>query len=148
MKVTPSWLTICEPIDCSPPGSSVHGILQPRILELVAIPFSRGPSQPLNTMEYYSAIIKNEIMSFVATWMDLGITIISKTSRERQISYDITYKWNLKNDINEPIYKTDTDSQMERTNLRLPKGKGGRGVKWGRSTRTYCIAQGTLVNTL
>ena len=61
--------------------------------------------------------------------MDLGITIISKTSRERQISYDITYKWNLKNDINEPIYKTETDSQMERTNLRLPKGKGGRGVK-------------------
>ena len=34
-----------QPIDCSPPGSSVHGILQARILECVAIPFSRGSSQ-------------------------------------------------------------------------------------------------------
>ena len=33
-------------MDCSPPGSSVHGILQGRILEWVAIPFSRGSSQP------------------------------------------------------------------------------------------------------
>ena len=33
-------------VDCSPPGSSVHGILQPRILEWVAISFSRGSSQP------------------------------------------------------------------------------------------------------
>ena len=32
--------TLCEPMDCSPPGSSVHRILQPRILEWVAIPFS------------------------------------------------------------------------------------------------------------
>ena len=35
----------------------------------------------------------------------------SKSDRERQISYDITYMWNLKNDTNEPIYKTETDSQ-------------------------------------
>ena len=34
--------TLCDPIDCSPPGSSVHGILQARILEWVAISFSRG----------------------------------------------------------------------------------------------------------
>ena len=33
-------------MDCSPPGSSDHGIIQARILELVAIPFSRGSSQP------------------------------------------------------------------------------------------------------
>ena len=35
-----------EPMDCSPPGSSVHGIFQARVLEWVAIPFSRGSSQP------------------------------------------------------------------------------------------------------
>ena len=39
-------LTLWDPTDCSPPGSSVHGILQARILEWVAIPFSRGSSQP------------------------------------------------------------------------------------------------------
>ena len=37
--------TLCDPIDCSPPVSSVHGILQARILERVAIPFSRGSSR-------------------------------------------------------------------------------------------------------
>ena len=38
-------LTLCDPRDCSPPGFSVHGILQARILEWTAIPFSRGTSQ-------------------------------------------------------------------------------------------------------
>ena len=37
-------LTLCDPMDYGPPGSSVHGILQARILEWVAIPFSRGSS--------------------------------------------------------------------------------------------------------
>ena len=41
-----SCLTLCDPTDCSPPGSSVHGIFQARILEWVAVPFSRGSSQP------------------------------------------------------------------------------------------------------
>ena len=35
-----------DPMDCSPPGSSVHGILQARTLEWIAIPFSRGSSRP------------------------------------------------------------------------------------------------------
>ena len=38
--------TLCDPMDCSPPGSSVHGILQARRLEWVAMPSSRGSSQP------------------------------------------------------------------------------------------------------
>ena len=44
--VTQSCLTLCNPMDYSPPGSSVHGISQTRILEWVPIPFSRGSSQP------------------------------------------------------------------------------------------------------
>ena len=42
--------TLCNPVNCSPPGSSVHGILQVRILECVTIPFSRGtfPTQGSN----------------------------------------------------------------------------------------------------
>ena len=43
--VTQSCPTLRDPMDCSPPGSSVHGILQARIVEWVAIPFSRGSSQ-------------------------------------------------------------------------------------------------------
>ena len=41
-----SCLTLCNPMDCSLPGSSIHGFLQARILEHVAMPFSRGSSQP------------------------------------------------------------------------------------------------------
>ena len=37
---------LCDPVDCSPPGSSVHGILQARILEWLAMPSSRGFSSP------------------------------------------------------------------------------------------------------
>ena len=44
--VTQSCLTFCDPVDCSPPGSSVHGILQARTLEWGAISFSRESSHP------------------------------------------------------------------------------------------------------
>ena len=41
-----SCLTLCDALDCRPPGSSVHGILQARIPQWAAMPSSRGPSQP------------------------------------------------------------------------------------------------------
>ena len=65
------------------------------------------------TMEYYSAIKKNKIMPFAATWMDLEIIILSevKSDTERQISHDITYMWNLKKGTNELIYKTEVESR-------------------------------------
>ena len=46
VKIAQSCPTLCDPVDCSLPGSSVHGILQARILEWVAISFSRGSSRP------------------------------------------------------------------------------------------------------
>ena len=46
MLVAQSCPTLCDPVDCSPPGSTVHGIFQARILEWVAISFSRGSSWP------------------------------------------------------------------------------------------------------
>ena len=45
-EVAQSCPTLCDPVDCSLPGSSVHEILQARILERVAISFSRGSSRP------------------------------------------------------------------------------------------------------
>jgi len=44
--VAQSFPILCDPMDCSPPGCSVSGIFQTRILEWVAISFSRGSSQP------------------------------------------------------------------------------------------------------
>ena len=45
-EVVQSCPTLCDPVDCSPPGSSVPGILQARVLEWVSISFSRGSSHP------------------------------------------------------------------------------------------------------
>ena len=42
VSVAQSYPTLCDPMDCSPAGFSVHGISQARILEWAAIPFSRG----------------------------------------------------------------------------------------------------------
>ena len=66
-----SYQTPSDPMDCSPPGSSVHGIFQARILA-------------------YSAIKKNEIMPFAATGMNLETVVLSEISQtKRNISYDI-----------------------------------------------------------
>ena len=45
------------------------------------------------SMEYYSVIKKNEIMSFLATWMDLEIIMLSEVRQRKK--YDITCLWNL-----------------------------------------------------
>ena len=71
-------------------------------------------------MEYYLAIKKNEML-FATTCIDLEIIKWSNSDRERQVLYDITYMWNLKNDTNELINKIKTDSQAW-----LLKGKRGR----------------------
>ena len=44
VSVAQLYLTLRDPMDCSPPGSSVHGIIQERILKWVAVPFFRGSS--------------------------------------------------------------------------------------------------------
>ena len=69
------------------------------------------------TMQYYSSIKENKIMPFAATWMELEILILSEVSQKRQIPYDITYIWNLKYGTDEPIYRTEPDSQIWRVDL-------------------------------
>ena len=112
----------------------------------------------IHTMEYYSAIKKNEIMSCAATWMELGLLILSEGSQKETDKYAITYIWNLKYGTNEPSYRTETNSWTERTELWLPRGKGGEwddlGI-WGEcrlwsgeAMRSCCIAQGTISSHL
>ena len=76
------------------------------------------------TKEYYTTINKNKIIPFAATWIQLQITILSEANHKRKISYDITYKRSLKYGTNKPLYKTGTDSQTWRTDLRLPRRRG------------------------
>ena len=58
-EVSQSCLTLWDPMDCSLPGSSIHGILQARTLEWVAIPFSKGSFQPRNRSWVF----------FIASWL-------------------------------------------------------------------------------
>jgi len=76
------------------------------------------------------AIGKDGVMPFALTWVQVEIIILSKVSkseREKQIPYDITCMWNLKY---EPVYKAETKSQKERTDLWFPRERDGRGLDW------------------
>ena len=57
-KSLSSCPTLRNAVDCTPPGSSVHEILQARILEWVAMPSSRGPSQPRDQTNVRSAALQ------------------------------------------------------------------------------------------
>ena len=77
-------LTLCDPIDCSPPGSSVPGILQARTLEWVAISFSKwNTTWPL----------KSRNLTHATTWMNLEGILLSEISQsiKRQTLHDASY---------------------------------------------------------
>ena len=98
---------------------------------------------------------------FAATWVDLEVTILSeiKSDKEREIPYDIRYMWNLKYDTNEHSYKAETDSQTQRTELWLSRGRKGWEGKDCESGISTCkllyrmdkhlwYSTGTIVNVL
>ena len=67
-------------------------------------------------------------MPFAATWMDTEIIILTEIIQNEKGTCYISLICNLKNDTSELINKTETESQILKTNLRLPKGKRkGRG---------------------
>ena len=84
----------------------------------------------MHTMEYYSAITKNETMSFAASWMDLEIITLSEVSQKDKYHMIITYMWNLKCDTIGHLWNRNTLIDME-NRLVVAKGKaaGGR-VDW------------------
>ena len=64
-----SYLTLCDPMDCSPPGSSVPGISRARALKWVAISSSRGSSRPRDqTCLSFVSCIGRQILYHCATW--------------------------------------------------------------------------------
>ena len=68
-KLLQSCPTLCNPMDCSPLGSSVHGTLQARILEWVAIPSSRGSSPPRDqTRVSYLPCVGRQVFTTSTTW--------------------------------------------------------------------------------
>ena len=86
-----SRLTLWDPMDCSSPGSSVHGILQARILECVAMPFSRGSPWPrdLTSISYVSCTGKQppEVKWKLLSHVRLFVTPWTTQSRARILEW-------------------------------------------------------------
>ena len=109
-EVTQLCPTLCNPMDYSPPGSSVHGIFQARVLEWVAISF--------NVLHIYNGIL----LSYKKEWNNSTCrsmegsrdyhTRWSKSHRERQISY-FTYMWYLIKMMQMTYVKIETDSDLK-----------------------------------
>ena len=78
--ITQSYSILCNPMDCSLPGSSVHGILQARILEWVAIPFCRRLSQPRDL----SLLHCRQILYHLSHWGPWGIFLDTSSHRHNQ----------------------------------------------------------------
>ena len=92
-SVAQSCLTLCEPVNCSPPGSSVHGISQARILEWVAISSCRGSSRPRDPthvsctgrwIPYHWAIREAQEKSWACSFARLLISLCGCAKREGQ----------------------------------------------------------------
>ena len=98
-EVVQSCPTLCDPMDCSLPGSSAHGIFQARILEWVAISFSRGSSRPRDWTQV-SCIVGRRI----TIWATRKVTLIDRLSLSPwfslilcnylpQLKYTIKKRW-------------------------------------------------------
>ena len=91
----------CDPMDCSPPGSSVHGILQARILERVASPSSRGSSWPRLAGGFFT-IEPHEAHTYTGTWKWVCITLVLVTDTKcpsmgeyhSETNYGVSISWN------------------------------------------------------
>ena len=82
-------LTVCDPMDCNLLGSSVHGILQERILEWVAMPSSRGSSQPRDrTCVSNISWLADKFFSMRATW-----EVQVKSTSTKMASRPVTVVW-------------------------------------------------------
>ena len=82
--VAQSGPAFCNPVDCSLPVSSVRGILQERILEWVAMPFSRGSSQPRDRT-LVSWIVRGILQARILEWVAMTFSRGSSQPRDRTL---------------------------------------------------------------
>ena len=86
------------------------------------------------TMEYYSAIKKNEIMLFAATWMELETLILSEVSQKDKAKYHMISLYLESNIRHKGTFPQKGKSWIQRIDLWLPRGRGrewGGWVAWG-----------------
>ena len=92
--VATSCPTLCNPMDCSPPGSSLHGISQARILEWVAVSFSRGFSWPRGQTQV-SCTVGRLFMDWPTREAQCGLDYGKKDWRRDFAIIIVKYQWAL-----------------------------------------------------
>ena len=104
--------TLCNPTNCSLPGSTVHGIVQARILEWAAISFSRGSSQPRDWthFSYVSCIDRHVLSSTTCKAPDLFMLCVCLVSQSCPITCNPT-------DCNPPGSSVHGDSPSKKTEV-------------------------------
>ena len=143
-------LNLCHPMDCSPPGSSIYGLLQARILEWGAIPFSRGSSRPRDQTQVSCIAVR------FFTTEPPGKPQINKSSHKqshfwnlekmKQVSFKCSetmntvfiHRTNNKN-ISIQFYSVRRRKQRTRENwissylawMQMPGSRNGREASWG-----------------
>ena len=96
------WSTLCDPVDCNPPGSPVHGIFPARILEWVAISFSRGSSWPRDRTHVFCISCTSDEF-FTAellgkpSWVQEALITIESSQRE------LAMIWGSNSNLDKPI---------------------------------------------
>ena len=144
--VTKLFPTICDPVDCSTPGFSVHGISQIRIMEWVAISFSRGSSQlriePISPAWQadtlpLGSVVKNPPANAGVIGVTGSIPKVGKIPWRR--------KWQPT-----PVFLTGKSYGQRSLAGDCPWGhKKSDMTEWlATEVHTYCIAQGTIFSIL
>ena len=134
--VAQSCPTLCDPMDCSPPGSSVHEIFQARILEWVAISFSRGSSQPRDWTwvsctagRFFTNWATREAMYMKS----IVLIIIAKSWKQHNVhqlmnNKNVAFPYNGRLISHRKEWSSDTcnymDEPQKHDNLRKPHTKG------------------------
>ena len=91
-EVAQSCPTLCDPMDYSLPGSSVHGILQARVLEWGAIPFSKGNSQYSSKLDNFKNTDMNQKI--------LTKSILQRTTKEStETKLSLSFSFQTPNDV-------------------------------------------------
>jgi len=129
--VAQSRPTLCDPKDCSSPGSSAHGILQARILEWVAMPASRRSSRPrdqsqifCNAGRFFTVWATNDLLGRSMQWENSWLG-------SKSPSFWVTYLYLV-------VQKVKNLLAMEKTQFLIPES--GRPLEKGMTTNSSSLA--------
>ena len=127
-EVAQSCPTLCDPVDCGPPGSSVHGILQARILEWVAISFSRGSSQLRDWTQVSRIAGRRFNLEYITrnTGLDeahAGIKIAGRNINNLRYADDTTLMAESEEELKSLLMKVKEESEKAGLKLNIQKTK-------------------------